>query len=87
MFPKRAHLLAPLTVLTKKTDKSFQWLPVHQKAFEETKALIAADVLMRYPDHNLPFQVYTDASNKQLGAVIMQNGYPVAYYSCKLNSA
>jgi RNase H-like domain found in reverse transcriptase len=86
-FPKHTHLLAPLTALIKKTDKSFQWLPVHQKAFEETKALIAADVLMRYPDHNLPFHVYTDASNKQLGAVIMQNGYPVAYYSSKLNSA
>jgi RNase H-like domain found in reverse transcriptase len=87
MFPKRAHLLAPLTALTKKTDKFFQWLPVHQKAFEETKALIAADVLMHYPDHNLPFHVYTDASDKQLGAVIVQHGYPVACYSCKLNSA
>jgi RNase H-like domain found in reverse transcriptase len=88
LIPKRAHLLAPITALTKKTDKSFQWLPVHQKAFEETKALIAADVLMcYYPDHNLPFHVYNDASDKQLGAVIMQNGYPVAYYSRKLNSA
>jgi hypothetical protein len=31
--------------------------------------------------------VYTDASNKQLGAVIVQEGQPLAFYSRKLNSA
>jgi hypothetical protein len=31
--------------------------------------------------------VYTDTSNKQLGAVIMQEEKPLALYSRKLNSA
>jgi hypothetical protein len=92
MWPHRAHILAPLTKKTgapKKGAKQpkFVWTEDMHTAFKKMRAMMAADVLCAYLNNNLPFDIYTDASDNQLGSCIMQNGKPVAYYSKKLNSA
>ena len=43
--------------------------------------------MLGYPDFNAPFEIHTDASKLQLGAVIPQKGKPIAFYSRKINGA
>jgi hypothetical protein len=53
--------------------------------FDNVKATIAKDVVLAYPDFTKPFKIYTDASMKQLGAVITQGNRPIAFFSRKLS--
>ena len=86
MWRSRSHILAPLTKLT--SDKvKWKWTEEEQKAFEDMKKAISKEVLLSFPDFNEMFEVYTDASKVQLGAVIMQKGRPLAFYSRKLTDA
>ena len=83
IWPRRSHLLAPLSELTGKNK--FEWNEKCQQAFDQMKFFLSTDVLLAYPNHNLPFEVYTDSSDYQMGAAILQQGRPVAYCSRKLN--
>ena len=86
MWQKRSELLAPLTALTSKNVK-YDWKDEHQNVFEAIKRVIGREVLLGYPDFNAPFEIHTDASKLQLGAVISQKGKPITFYSRKTNSA
>jgi hypothetical protein len=55
--------------------------------FQAYKANLGKDAFIRYPDHNKPFQVSTAASAYQLGAIIMQETAPVAFFSRTLSLA
>jgi hypothetical protein len=62
MWLHRSDILAQLTSKTgapKRGEKSspFVWTPEMQKAFDEMKALLTADVLCAYPNHNKPFHI------------------------------
>ena len=89
LWPRRSEILLPLTDLTKGKDKKgpIEWTPECENAFITMKRLIAKQVLLAYPDFNKKFTIYTDASDFQLGAVIMQEGKPLAFYSRKLTQA
>ncbi len=62
MWPHRSHILSPLTAKTGAPKKVktplIKWTPEMQKAFEEMKALMAAEVLCAYPDQNKPFKIW-----------------------------
>ncbi len=44
---------------------------------------MAVDVLMAYPNHKI-LHIYTGASNYRMGAVTIQQNWPVTYWSSKL---
>jgi hypothetical protein len=83
MWRHRSHVLAPLTALTKVSNKKFaqHWDADCDRAFAAVKAMICQDVLLTYPDPNISYDIETDVSDKQLGAVIYQNKKPIAFFS------
>ena len=89
MWRHRAHILTPLTALTKVSNKKFaqHWNAECDQAFAAIKAMICQDILLTYPDPNLSYDIETDASDKQLGAVIYQENKPIAFFSRKLTEA
>ena len=86
MWVHRSDALAPLTTLTSKNVK-WKWTPEHQEAFKKVKSILSREVILSYPNFDEYFDIHTDASHLQLGAVISQNRKPIAFYSRKLNPA
>ena len=85
MWPSRAHILKPLTNQSGlKKRAPIKWGDDMQQAFDKMQLLMAADALAAYPNHNKQFGAYTDASDFQLGACIIQEGRMVAYFLQKL---
>ena len=86
MWRWRSHTLAPLTALVSKQAK-WRWGKEQQKAFDDMKKTIGKETLLNFPDLNKTFHIYTDTSDYQLSAVIMQDNKLLAFYSRKMNSA
>ncbi len=82
---RRSDILTPLSALTGKGAK-WKWEKAQQDAFDTVKRVVAREVLLAYPRFDKPFEIFTDASDHQLGAVITQEGRPIAYYSRKLTA-
>ncbi len=95
LWARWSKMIAPLTSLvgecgqTKVTRAKgtvpWHWDEVHQRAFNQVKA-IAREVVLAYPDYSKVFKIYTDASSKQLRAVITQENRPIAFFSWNLST-
>ncbi len=87
-------MLAPLTSLvgecgqTKSTKaKGTKKVQDPSKSIRSRKSYNTKDVVLAYLDYSKVFKIYTDASSKQLGAVITQDNRPIAFFSWKLSDA
>ena len=81
MRPRRLRVLATLTEEDSGPKGiNILWNEGPESSFKEIKRVVTTETLLNYTDRRLPSTVHTDASNKQLGAVISQNKKPIAFF-------
>ena len=78
-----SNIAAPLTKLTRKEVK-FIWTEECAKAFEELKHRLTTAPILKLPTGTGGMVIYSDASSKGLGCVLMQHGHVIAYASRQL---
>ncbi|TYK29838.1 DNA/RNA polymerases superfamily protein [Cucumis melo var. makuwa] len=80
-----SRIASPLTQLTRK-GTPFVWSPACECSFRELKQKLVTALVLTVPDGSGSFVIYSDASKKGLGCVLMQQGKVVAYASRQLKS-
>ena len=82
--PRFADISRVLTHLTKK-EMEFKWTPECEKCFQILKEFLQQAPILRYPDPQASYTLYTDASKYAYAGVLTQhnNGtdHPVTYVS------
>lgn len=81
-----AMIAAPLYSLLRKNSE-FTWTPDRLQAFDRLKLTVCNLTSLAYSDLASPFDLHTDASMVGIGAVLVQNGRPVAFASRSLTPA
>ena len=80
-FADKARPLNELLKGAKKKQARVVWTKECQTAFEQLKKSLTTAPVLVVPDFDKPFVVEADASDNCLGAVLLQDGHPVAYES------
>ena len=79
-LPHLADVMEPLRRPTRKYVE-WQWAEEQDKSFEEVKKLVTAAPILSYYDPKEELVIQCDASQKRLGAALLQKGKPIAYAS------
>ncbi|KAL0537135.1 hypothetical protein IC582_026105 [Cucumis melo] len=80
-----SRIATPLTQLTRK-GAPFVWSKACEDSFQNLKQKLVTAPVLTVPDGSASFVIYSDASKKGLGCVLMQQGKVVAYASRQLKS-
>ena len=78
-----SKIALPLTRLTRKETR-FEWSFECEESFQELKTRLSTAPILTLPQPEKGFTIFSDASKKGLGCVLMQEGRVVAYASRQL---
>jgi hypothetical protein len=79
-IPNFSKITKPMNKLSEKEAK-FKWSLQYEEAFLTLKQLLTTTPVLAQPDIEKPFDVYCDASDTDIGGVLMQDGRAIAYAS------
>ena len=82
-IPNMAAVTKPIRELLKK-EVQFNWSHEHEEAFKQLKHLLSTAPVLAFYDVKKSVTVSCDASQFGLGAVLLQEGQPIAYASRSL---
>ena len=77
-LPKISEVMATIRNLAK---SDVPWSDIQEQAFEKVKKLVTEAPVLRYYDMNKPLIIQCDASEKGLGAALLQEDQSLAYIS------
>ena len=80
-----SKIATPLTKLTRKNEK-FEWNDKYEASFQELRQRLVTAPVLALPDDKGDFVIFSDASLKGLGCVLMQHGKVIAYASRQLKT-
>ena len=84
-LPNLSDVTEPLRRLLDK-DVQWHWNDTHEKSWKQGKQLITREPVLKYFDPSKEVTLQCDASESGLGAVVLQEGQPVAFTSRALTS-
>jgi len=84
-FVKDFSMITSLLTEIIKKFIGFKWGEEQENAFSLLKSKLISAPLLSSPDFNKDFEIEYDASGIGIGAVLMQEKRPIAYFSEKLN--
>ena len=79
MYKQHTTILQPLTSIVGKKAE-WVWGESQQEAFNKIMVM-AKEATLYFPDFTKNFDVYTDASDSQMGGVVMQSGEPLTFFT------
>ncbi|GKV06951.1 hypothetical protein SLEP1_g18768 [Rubroshorea leprosula] len=79
-------IAAPLTEIVKKSV-GFKWESEQENAFNLIKENVISAPLLALPNFTKTFEIECDASSIGIGAILMQERRPIAFFSGKLTGA